>query len=293
MAAPTDAAAAACDADIEAFLHAHSTWSAHTLAAYRRDLRQFARAQIEAGHTDWSTIDQHAVRPTSPRDTAPAAAAARSRASCRPARPVRHLVEQGRLPRNPARQVRAPRGEKRLPRALDVDEMAALLAPVAGATGELVERDRAMWELLYSSGLRVAELTALDVGDVDRVGGEVRVRGKGRKERVVPVGRRALEALAAWLPYRAARVRPGEPALFVNRHGGRLGTRSVRLRLRDWARRRGIAGNVHPHMLRHSFASHVLESSGDRAPCRNSSACRHRHHAGLHAPRFPAPGPRL
>ena len=128
----------------------------------------------------------------------------------------------------------------------------------------LVLRDRAIMELFYSSGLRLAELTRLDIADLDLGDGLVRVTGKGNKERVVPVGRKAREALARWLSARRELIKGGEePALFVSRLGRRLSTRSVQVRIRQWARRLGMASTVHPHQLRHSFATHLLESSGD------------------------------
>jgi integrase/recombinase XerC len=124
-------------------------------------------------------------------------------------------------------------------------------------------RDRAVLELLYSSGLRLSELVGLNVGDVDLASGEVSVLGKGRKQRLVPVGAHAREALQAWLALRATWAGADQTALFVNGRGQRLGGRSVERRLQYWARRQGLDRPVHPHMLRHSFASHLLESSGD------------------------------
>ena len=127
----------------------------------------------------------------------------------------------------------------------------------------LTLRDRALFELAYSSGLRVSELAGLDVAALDLAAGEVRVWGKGAKERVVPVGTPAREALRKWLTCRSA-LSPGEPtAVFLSRTGRRLTSRAIQQRLAAWAIKRGLARHVHPHMLRHSFASHVLQSSGD------------------------------
>jgi integrase/recombinase XerC len=139
--------------------------------------------------------------------------------------------------------------------------MARLLA-IPG-DGPLVVRDRAMLELMYSSGLRLAELTDLDVGDVDLADGTVRVTGKGNKDRVVPVGRYAREALSAWRKARAALAGADEKALFVSNRGGRISRRSVQARVDHWAKRQGIGTRVSPHLFRHSFASHLLESSHD------------------------------
>ena len=123
------------------------------------------------------------------------------------------------------------------------------------------DRDRAIMELLYSSGLRLAELVGLDVGRLDLKSGMVRVHGKGDKERDVPVGRIAVEVLTKWLAERAALAKPGEMALFVGRSGKRLGPRAVQLRVAHWARRQGLSMHVYPHLFRHSFATHLLESS--------------------------------
>jgi integrase/recombinase XerC len=150
----------------------------------------------------------------------------------------RHLLREGLAAHNPLADLRAPKNARRLPEVLSADQARQLVEITQ--SDPLALRDRAMWELMYSSGLRLAELTGLDVHDVDRRDQLVRVTGKGAKTRVVPVGRHACEALTRWLAARA-----------------------VQARLRHWARRQGLGVPVHPHMLRHSFASHLLESSGD------------------------------
>lgn len=167
--------------------------------------------------------------------------------------------------------VRVPKPAKRLPNALTESEMAQLLAPTAqdvspddGATETWIARDRAMFELLYGCGMRVGELSGLDVSDLDLVAGEVRVYGKGRKERVLPLGQKAVVALRSWLPLRLQRVvSADERALFIGSRGGRVAATVVRRALESTARSAGIASHVHPHRLRHSFASHVLQSSRD------------------------------
>ena len=164
---------------------------------------------------------------------------------------------------NPAQDVRAPKAPRRLPRTLDADQMARLLAIPPAAAEPLTARDRAIMELLYSSGLRLAELTGLELGSLDLRDKVVRVLGKGRKARIVPVGRQAVQALRAWLAERPALARPEESALFVGRNGRRLGARAVQARIAGWARRQGLNVPVHPHLFRHSFASHLLESSGE------------------------------
>ena len=162
---------------------------------------------------------------------------------------------------NPCVGIRAPRAGKRLPHALSPDEAGRLMT-VAGKD-PLAVRDKAMLELLYSSGLRLSELTGLAPDDVNFRDATVRVTGKGSKTRIVPVGSHALAALNAWMPERDRLLKQGEKALFVGRDGTRLGPRAVQARLKRWARQLGLADKVHPHALRHSFASHVLQSSGD------------------------------
>ena len=205
-------------------------------------------------------------------------------------------ARQGLVPLNPVDGVRAPRAPKPLPKALGVEDALQLMdhgkagarPPRGAATREAAERgghfdpwlearDAAMAELLYSSGLRVAELVGLDVapgpeterlarGWIDFAAGEAHVLGKGSKRRVVPVGSAALRALQAWLALRSQACVPAgspEPALFIGRRGARLTTQSVWVRLRERARQAGLTTSVHPHVLRHSFASHLLQSSGD------------------------------
>ena len=162
---------------------------------------------------------------------------------------------------NPCVGIRSPKAAKRLPHALSPDEATRLMGITAA--DPLALRDKAILELLYSSGLRLSELTGLAQDDVSFRDATVRVTGKGAKTRIVPVGSFALAALQAWLPARSGLARPGEQALFVGRDGDALGARAVQARLRQWAIKLGLADKVHPHALRHSFASHLLQSSGD------------------------------
>jgi len=174
------------------------------------------------------------------------------------------LVRHRGLRTNPALGVRAPKAPRNLPKALSVDVTGKLLD---GPHGESPAdtRDMAMFELLYSSGLRLGELVALNVGDgrLDLATGEVTVTGKGAKTRTVPVGAKARAALRAWLDLRAQLARSDEKALFVGARGRRISPAIVGSRLAAWARASGVGQRVHPHMLRHSFASHVLQSSQD------------------------------
>ncbi|HSA91207.1 MAG TPA: tyrosine recombinase XerC [Burkholderiales bacterium] len=173
----------------------------------------------------------------------------------------RWLARHRGLRANPVLGIRAPRAARPLPKALSV-EAAQRLLQSEGESSPLMIQDAAMFELLYSSGLRVGELVALDLGDAPEKG-EVTVTGKGSKTRTVPVGAKAREALKRWLSLRGGIARPDEKALFVGGRGRRISPSRVWRRLTRWARRRGLAEHVHPHMLRHSFASHLLQSSQD------------------------------
>jgi integrase/recombinase XerC len=173
----------------------------------------------------------------------------------------RYLLREKHVTRNPVESVSAPKGPKRLPGNLDADRMARLL-DIPG-DGPLIDRDRAMLELLYSSGLRLAELIGLNCGDVDKHDATVRVTGKGSKDRIIPVGRHALRALALWDKSRVLLAAADATALFVSRRGTRISGRSVQARVSHWAKKQGIDSNVYPHLFRHSFATHMLESSHD------------------------------
>lgn len=183
----------------------------------------------------------------------------------------RWLVMHNEGSHNPAAGIRAPRTAKPLPDALSPDEASQLLATTLtaeeaspSATPLLDARDQAMFELLYSSGLRLAELVGLNLdGLADLANGELRVLGKRNKPRIVPVGGPAQQAIAAWLEVRDQLAQPGEPALFVGQRGRRINPRTVELQLERRGRRQGLPTHVHPHMLRHSCASHLLQSSGD------------------------------
>jgi len=171
------------------------------------------------------------------------------------------LERDGSLKEDPCAGIKAPKSSRRLPSALSPDEAAKLVAIDSDDPFDV--RDRALFELAYSSGLRLSELAQLDVAGCDLATGEVRVMGKGSKERIVPVGAAARDAIARWLGVRDAHKANGEDAMFIGRRGRRLSPRAIQQRLAQWAVRQGLSRHVHPHMLRHSFASHVLQSSGD------------------------------
>ncbi len=233
--------------------------SLHTIDAYRRDLE---RLRGLAGEADITGLNPVALRrglmqlhaqDLSPRSIARVLSAWRSFYAW--------LARRGAIAQNPAEGLKAPKRPRTLPKALGLEQTMALLD--APAEGPLELRDAAMFELFYSSGLRLSELVSLDwPGGLDLQQGEVTVTGKRQKTRVVPVGEKAREAMVAWLAVRDNLAR-GNTALFVGRSGTRLTPRAVELRLAQWAQRQGLGVHVHPHMLRHSFASHVLQSSGD------------------------------
>ena len=233
-----------------------------TCKNYRRDLDTLWTFCEQANIDGWGALDDGHIR-------AYAAACFRKGLSARSLQRrlsaartfFRYLMRENYVSKNPVTSVSAPKSRKRLPGNLDADRMARLL-DIPG-DGAIVDRDRAMLELLYSSGLRLSELTDLDCGDVDRHDGTVRVTGKGNKDRIVPVGRQALKALARWQKSRGELAGADEPALFVSNRGTRISTRSVQARVSHWARRQGIDSNVYPHLFRHSFATHLLESSHD------------------------------
>jgi len=238
-------------------------YSPHTDSNYARELAALVHFCDARGIVEWRELDSQHLR----------VFAAQSHASGLAPRSIQRrlsavrsflrflLVREKRIESNAGADVRAPKAVRRLPQVLDPEQMARLLE--LPGEGPFVARDRAMMELLYSSGLRLAELVQLDVGDVHVTDRTVRVLGKGGKERVIPVGRHALAALESWCGRRAGMACADTAALFVGRGGRRLGRRAVQARVAYWARRQGLPMHVHPHLFRHSFASHLLESSGD------------------------------
>lgn len=233
-----------------------------TRAAYARDLARFADAIATEGVTNWQAVTADHVqrfiarehrRGIGGRSLARALAALRSL--------FNWLLQEEAIQHDPAADIRPPRAASPLPHPLEVEAVTRLL-DIPG-DDRRARRDRAILELFYSAGLRLAELAGLDVTAVDLGDASVRVTGKGRRERIAPLGRPARAALADWLRCRGDWAHLDEPALFVSARGKRLSRRAIQERIAHWARHNGLAEHVHPHMLRHSFATHLLESSGD------------------------------
>jgi len=244
-------------------LAAERRLSAHTVAAYRRDLTQLEKLTAGRPLAELSITDVRGAIVKLRSQHLSAASVARHLSSWRGF----YVFACRRLgyASNPCIGLRPPKAAKSLPQVLSPDACTQLLdgAHAAAADDALLARDRAMFELFYSSGLRLAELVGLDLKDVNLQSGDAQVTGKGRKTRIVPVGQQALAALAAWLPLRQPLLHDDTPALFVSQRGSRLSPRNVQLRLERWALQAGLNQHVHPHLLRHAFATHVLQSSGD------------------------------
>lgn len=236
--------------------------SPQTCKNYRRDLLVLRDFRDAASIGSWSDMDSEHFRAfsaTSFRKGLSPRSIQRRLSACRTF--FRYLAREKHIRKNPVIDVSAPNGKRRLPGNLDADTMAHLMN-IPG-DGPLVDRDRAILELLYSSGLRLSELTDLNCGDVDPHDRTVRVTGKGNKDRIVPVGQKAIEALARWHKTRPELASADEKALFVSNRGTRISPRSVQARVDHWARKQGIGSKVYPHLFRHSFATHLLESSHD------------------------------
>ena len=247
---------------LDGFLASLHHLSGHTRKAYTRDLKVLLEFCREEGIEHWNDLDGRRL----------AALIARRHRQGRGGRTLqrnlsamrsfyRYLIKTGAASQNPAQGIMTPRTPKKLPRTLDVDQATQLVE--IGAHDILAIRDHAILELMYSSGLRLSELIGLDLGNIDLPDAVVTVTGKGRKTRKVPVGRYAVKALKTWLKCRKELAGDELHALFVSTRGRRISPRSVQQRLSKWAVKQGLSTHVHPHMLRHSFATHLLESSSD------------------------------
>ncbi len=234
--------------------------SPETCKNYRRDLKSLRAFRNDCGIGAWDAMDSEHFRAFSAscyRNGLSARSIQRRLSACRTF--FRYLLREKFVSTNPVKDVSAPKARKRLPGNLDADRMAHLLN--LPGKGPLVDRDRAILELLYSSGLRLSELTGLNCDDLNMQDAMVHVTGKGNKDRIIPVGRKALQALQQWHLSRVQLADVEEKALFVSNRGTRISPRSVQARVAHWARRQGVDTKVYPHLFRHSFASHLLESS--------------------------------
>ncbi len=260
---------------IESYLHHLDTirqLSPHTVNNYQRDLRVFSQYCIDVELTDITLIKPNLIRQyiaSQHHKGKSGKTLQRHLSSIRGL--MAYLIQKCLIKNNPGAGISAPKSQRRLPHTLDADQTAQLLDienPSEGNNPTLVIRDKAILELFYSSGLRLSELVNLDVKDYQSDNRSVKVLGKGNKERLIPVGKEATIALTLWLNTRPLLLKTvtegvSENALFLNKNGSRLKQRSVQQRIKQWGEKQGTDRPVHPHMLRHSFASHILESSGD------------------------------
>ncbi|NND00484.1 MAG: tyrosine recombinase XerC [Gammaproteobacteria bacterium] len=236
--------------------------SIHTLKAYRRDIQKLTSFCDEKGLVLWQCLNNHVVQQFSANLFAKGLSARSIQRTLSTGRGLsRHLLQKGLLKNNPFEHVQAPKSDKRLPKTLSVDQIASLIE--INVNDPLSYRDKAVMEVFYSSGLRLTELCNLDLNDLDLPGRMLRVTGKGRKMRDLPIGQQADKALREWLLQRNALPLKDYQAVFVSKHGRRISPRAIQQRVKHWAAKQGIEIPVSPHMLRHSFASHLLESSGE------------------------------
>ena len=256
------ASAAKWLADFLSYLQLQRRLSPRTISSYARDLQQVEQFCQQQDIDHWPELDTHAVRKyvaTRHRHGLSGRSIQRELSALRSF--YNYLLQEHLLQLNPAQGISAPKSARKLPQTLDVDQIGQLLN--RQHTDALEIRDHAMMELFYSSGLRLSELVGLGLYDVDLAEGVARVTGKGNKTRIVPIGRMAKLSLEKWLQQRSLILKDGETALFINRNGTRLGPRSVQKRLQQYAITAGLPEHLYPHKLRHSFASHMLESSQD------------------------------
>lgn len=244
------------------FLKSERHYSIHTVSNYQRDLLCFAAfCNSTPTLSSWRDLTIHQIRQFASSEHRQGLGARSLQRRLSAVRSFYNfLLREKEALHNPVIGVRAPKASRKLPKTLDTDQVQSLLTINNGDTLSL--RDRAIMELFYSSGLRLSELVKLDLCDIDLQDKTVRVTGKGNKIRILPIGRYAIIAIQEWLNVRAT-GNSDQNALFLGQNGTRLSPRAIQLRLRAWAIKQGLPTHLHPHMLRHSFASHLLESSGD------------------------------
>jgi integrase/recombinase XerC len=244
------------------YLTSERRLSSHTDSNYRRDLQRFVAYCRSQDLSEWRSVDSQHIRMFAAHEFRRGSSARTIQRRLSALRTFfNYLIRESVLRANPAIDVQAPKAKKRLPQTIDVDQMNRLLSFRTDETLDV--RDKAIMELFYSSGLRLSELIDLNLPDLDLVDRTVRVLGKGQKVRIVPVGTHALSALQVWLKARTKVAAVGELAVFVGQRGKRIAHRTVQRQIAAWAKRQGLGVHVHPHMFRHSFATHLLESSQD------------------------------
>ena len=244
------------------YLHHERGLSERTRSAYQRDLVWVSDYLENEGIRDLTTVSEHDIRAlVAQRHRQGLGGKSIQRLLSSTRGFFKWLLREGLVNQNPAASVRAPKSARHLPGTLDVDSVNRLLD--IKDTSPLAIRDKAIMELFYSSGLRLSELSGLNWDQLDLGSGLVTVKGKGDRTRIVPVGRKASEALLEWRQVRATFTAFDENNVFVTQRGTPISPRTIQARIKHWAIRQGLPNNVHPHLLRHSFASHVLESSGD------------------------------
>ncbi len=234
--------------------------SSHTLDGYRQDLRHL-HALCEQENLALNQVMPNHIRVLISQRHRQGLSSKSLQRLLSSVRGLFHfLAQRGQVSLNPAQGIRPPKGEKKLPHTMDTDQIGQLLNFNPSSTHEI--RDLAILELFYSSGLRLSELLGVTLEDLDLEQCWVKVLGKGKKERLAPIGRYALQALQGWLAVRD-QFNPADSALFISQNGNRLHPSTIQKRLKQWGIKQGLDGHLHPHLLRHSFASHLLESSGD------------------------------
>ena len=240
------------------YITAEEGLSPHTIRAYSKDLDEFS-SFVDKNAKDIDNLDIRSFMASLHHKGLKKTSISRKLATVRAF--FKYLHREGYVKKNPAKLVSSPKIPKNLPGFLDIDETFSLMDAPSGETFKPT-RDRAILELLYSSGLRVSELTSLNISDIDMKESLIRVKGKGRKERILPIGSKALEAIKNYLPERIS-IRNKSAALILNNRGGRLTQRSVRRILIDYSRMINLKSSISPHTLRHTFATHLLHEGAD------------------------------
>jgi len=244
------------------FLETEKRYSKHTVENYSKDIDGLEKFCFSKKINTWDQVKPHHIRTYASQifiDGLGARSIQRKLSAIRSF--MNYLVRENLLKTNPADGIKTPKAAKKLPGILDVDQVNQLLN--ISDTKPISLRDKAIMELLYSSGLRLAELVALNPIDLNIQDRSLTVVGKGNKKRMLPIGSKAIDAIKAWIKVRSQVATPDEEALFVGNRGNRLSRRSVQSRINHWAKRNGLQQDVYPHLLRHSFATHLLEASGD------------------------------